>query len=151
MAQLEVLEHTFGALLARLSPASRRTLTREMAKRLRHSQQQRIRAQQNPDGSHYAPRAPQMRNKHGRIKRQMFSKLRTAKYLKASSSADSAIVEFTASVQGIARVHQYGLRDQIRRHGPEVQYPARELLGISDEDAELIEMMVIEVLADLRL
>ncbi|WP_080207495.1 phage virion morphogenesis protein, partial [Salmonella enterica] len=77
------------------------------------------------------------RSKKGRIKRQMFAKLRTTKYLKTAASADSASVQFDGKVQRIARVHHYGLRDRVSRKGPEVRYAERHLLGINDEVAAL--------------
>lgn len=73
------------------------------------------------------------RTKTGRIRRQMFVKLRTAKYLKAVARPGSASVEFEGRVQRIARVHHYGLRDRVTRKGPEAQYSQRRLLGINDE------------------
>lgn len=73
------------------------------------------------------------RSKKGRIKRQMFAKLRTTKYLKTAASADSASVQFDGKVQRIARVHHYGLRDRVSRKGPEVHYAERRLLGVNDE------------------
>lgn len=73
------------------------------------------------------------RTKKGRIKRQMFAKLRTTKYLKTAASADSASVEFAGQVQRIARVHHYGLRDRVSRKGPEVRYEKRRLLGVNNE------------------
>ncbi|MDI8978176.1 phage virion morphogenesis protein, partial [Salmonella enterica subsp. enterica serovar Lubbock] len=42
------------------------------------------------------------RSKKGRIKRQMFTKLRTKKYLKTAASTDSASVQFEGKVQRIA-------------------------------------------------
>ncbi|TMZ30660.1 phage virion morphogenesis protein, partial [Klebsiella pneumoniae] len=73
----------------------------------------------------------------GRIRRQMFAKLRTTKYLKAVASQDSASVEFESRVQRIARVHHYGLRDRVSRKGPEVKYTERRLLGINDESEDI--------------
>ncbi|MGK4158482.1 phage virion morphogenesis protein, partial [Escherichia coli] len=80
-------------------------------------------------GSSYEPRRVTARSKKGRIKRQMFTKLRTTKYLKTAASADSASVQFEGKVQRIARVHHYGLRDRVSRKGPEVRYAERKLLG----------------------
>ncbi|MEB7584304.1 phage virion morphogenesis protein [Serratia rubidaea] len=45
----------------------------------------------------------------------MFTKLRTARYLKAQGSGDAAVVEFVGRVRRMAKVHQYGLRDNPRR------------------------------------
>lgn len=67
------------------------------------------------------------------IKRQMFTKLRIAKYLKATAGSDSASVQFEGKVQRIALVHHYGLRDRVSRKGPEIRYTKRRLLGVNDE------------------
>ncbi|EBS0653481.1 phage virion morphogenesis protein [Salmonella enterica subsp. enterica serovar Yolo] len=133
MAELQKVDDWLSALLANLEPAARSRMMRQLAQELRRTQQQNIRMQRNPDGSGYEPRKVSVRTKKGRIKRQMFSKLRTAKYLKTAASADSACVEFAGQVQRIARVHHYGLRDRVSRKGPEVRYEERHLLGISDE------------------
>lgn len=121
------------ALLAGLEPAARKRMMRKLAQQLRRSQQKNIRMQRSPDGTAYEPRRVTARTKTGRIRRQMFAKLRTAKYLKAVASPDSASVEFEGRVQRIARVHHYGLRDRVSRRGPEVQYSQRRLLGVNDE------------------
>lgn len=126
-----------AALLANLEPAARNRMMRQLAQELRRSQQQNIRLQRNPDGTTFEPRRVTARSKKGRIKRQMFAKLRTTKYLKTAATADSASVQFDGKVQRIARVHHYGLRDRVRRNGPEARYPARRLLGINDVIEEL--------------
>jgi phage virion morphogenesis protein len=132
VAELQEVDAWLDALLAGLEPAARKRMMRELAQQLRRSQQKNIRMQRNPDGTAYEPRRVTARTK-GRIRRQMFAKLRTAKYLKAVASPDSASVEFEGRVQRIARVHHYGLRDRVSRRGPEVQYSQRRLLGINDE------------------
>lgn len=133
MDNLHKLDEWLTALLANLEPATRERMMWQLAQELRRNQQNNIRLQRNPDGSGYEPRKVTARTKKGRIKRQMFSKLRTAKYLKTAASADSASVQFAGQVQRIARVHHYGLRDRISRRGPEVRYAERRLLGVSDE------------------
>lgn len=112
-------------------------MMRQLAQELRRTQQQNIRMQRNPDGSSYEPRRVTARSKKGRIKRQMFAKLRTTKYLRTAASSDSVSVQFEGKVQRIARVHHYGLRDRVSRKGPEVRYAERRLLGVNDE-AEMI-------------
>ncbi|MCM7986963.1 phage virion morphogenesis protein, partial [Enterobacter hormaechei] len=72
-----------------------------------------------------------LRAKKGRIKRAMFQKLRTNRYMKASGRENGAVVEFTGKVQRIARVHQYGLKDRPNAHAQDVQYAERQLLGFS--------------------
>jgi len=131
--ELQRVDDWLTALLANLEPAARSRMMRELAQQLRRTQQQNIRLQRNPDGNGYEPRRVTARSKKGRIKRQMFAKLRTTKYLKTSASADSASVQFDGKVQRIARVHHYGLRDRVSRRGPEVRYAERRLLGVNDE------------------
>ncbi|EKS6929047.1 MULTISPECIES: phage virion morphogenesis protein [Enterobacter] len=133
MDNLHKVDEWLAALLANLEPAARQRMMRELAQELRRNQQNNIRLQRNPDGSGYEPRKVTARTKKGRIKRQMFSKLRTAKYLKTTASADSASVQFAGKVQRIARVHHYGLRDQISSKGPTIRYSRRLLLGVNDE------------------
>ncbi|WP_407223673.1 phage virion morphogenesis protein [Enterobacter roggenkampii] len=131
MDELQKVDAWLTALLANLEPAARKRMMRELAQQLRRNQQNNIRLQRNPDGTGYEPRRVTARTKKGRIKRQMFAKLRTTKYLKTSASADSASVQFAGQVQRIARVHHYGLRDRVSRKGPEVRYVERRLLGIN--------------------
>ena len=133
MDDLQRVDDWLAALLANLEPAARNRMMRQLAQELRRSQQQNIRLQRNPDGTTFEPRRVTARSKKGRIKRQMFAKLRTTKYLKTAATADSASVQFDGKVQRIARVHHYGLRDRVRRNGPEVRYPSRQLLGVNDE------------------
>lgn len=132
MDNLQKVDAWLAALLANLEPAARKRMMRELAQQLRRTQQNNIRLQRNPDGTGYEPRRVTARTKKGRIKRQMFAKLRTTKYLKTAATADSASVEFAGQVQRIARVHHYGLRDRVSRMGPQVRYPERKLLGYGD-------------------
>ena len=143
MDELHWVDDWLTALLANLEPAARSRMMRQLAQQLRRTQQQNIRLQRNPDGSGYEPRKVKARTKKGRIKRQMFSKLRTAKYLKTAAKADSASVQFEGKVQRIARVHHYGLRDRVKKGGPEVVYTRRELLGYSkDFENQLIDTII---------
>lgn len=138
MAELQEVDAWLDALQAGLEPAARKRMMRELAQQLRRSQQKNIRMQRNPDGTAYEPRRVTARTKQGRIRRQMFAKLRTTKYLKAVASQDSASVEFESRVQRIARVHHYGLRDRVSRKGPEVKYAERRLLGLNNVTENII-------------
>lgn len=143
MDELHWVDDWLTALLANLEPAARSRMMRQLAQQLRRTQQRNIRLQRNPNGSGYEPRKVTVRTKKGRIKRQMFSKLRTAKYLKTAAKADSASVQFEGKVQRIARVHHYGLRDRVKKGGPEVVYTRRELLGYSkDFENQLIDTII---------
>lgn len=148
MSDFTPFEQRLEALIASLSPAGRRRLTVDIAKAMRQRQQQRIKSQTAPDGSGYTPRKQQpIKDKKGRIKREMFAKLRTSRYMKASGDGSAAAVEFTGKVQRIARVHQSGLKDRPGRDSPAVQYPERQLLGFSDDDQLLVEGIIIRYLA----
>ncbi|ENM2868147.1 phage virion morphogenesis protein [Citrobacter koseri] len=146
MDELQKMDAWLTALLANLEPAARKRMMRELAQQLRRTQQNNIRLQRNPDGTGYEPRRVTARTKKGRIKRQMFTKLRTTKYLKTAATADYASVEFAGQVQRIARVHHYGLRDRVSRRGPEVRYSERKLLGINSKVEHLIEVLVLSSL-----
>lgn len=144
MSELTPFDDQMAGLIGALSPASRRRLAAEIAKQLRAAQQQRIRQQKAPDGSPYETRKRQpLRAKKGRIKRAMFQKLRTSRYMKVSGRNDAAVVEFTGKVQRIAQIHQYGLKDRPNPHAQDVQYPERQLLGFSQTNKQLIEELVI--------
>lgn len=146
MDDLQRVDDWLAALLANLEPAARNRMMRQLAQELRRSQQQNIRLQRNPDGTAFEPRRVTARSKKGRIKRQMFAKLRTTKYLKAAATADSASVQFDGKVQRIARVHHYGLRDRVSRMGPQVRYAKRRLLGIYDNELEIVKEKIITFL-----
>lgn len=123
-------------------------MTADIAKKLRQRQQQRIKSQKAPDGSSFTPRKRQPVRKKGRIKREMFAKLRTNRYMKASGGDSAAVVEFTGKVQRIARVHQLGLKDKPSPKSTAVEYPQRQLLGFTDDDRQLVESVIIDYLAD---
>ena len=145
MSEFKPFDDRLNGLIAALSPASRRKLAGEIAKELRKSQQQRIKQQKEPDGSLYQARKRQpLRAKNGRIKRAMFQKLRTSRYMKATGRENSAVVEFTGKVQRIAQVHQYGLKDRPNVHSKDVQYAERQLLGITGLDQKLIEKITLK-------
>jgi phage virion morphogenesis protein len=149
MSELKPFDDKLAALIAAMSPAGRRKLAAEIAKELRKSQQQRIKLQKAPNGTPYQARKRQpLRGKSGRIKRAMFQKLRSSRYMKASGNNDAAVVEFTGKVQRIARVHQLGLKDRPNPHSRDVQYSERQLLGYSQADKQLVGELVIKHLSN---
>ena len=146
MSEFKPFDDRLNGLIAALSPAARRKLAGEIAKELRKSQQQRIKLQKAPDGSPYQARKRQpLRAKTGRIKRAMFQKLRTSRYMKATGRENSAVVEFTGKVQRIAQIHHYGLKDRPNRYVSDLKYPERKLLGVNPSDKELIEEIIYKV------
>jgi phage virion morphogenesis protein len=144
MNEFRPFEDKLAGLIANLSPAARRKMTAEIAKKLRASQQQRIKRQQAPDGTPYAARKRQpVKGKKGRVKREMFTKLRTNRYMKAKGSSEAAVVEFTGRVHRIAIVHQKGQSDKPNKFSKEVKYAQRELLGLTNNEVKIIEKLII--------
>ncbi len=140
---LNRLTHWADGLLASMEPAARRQLAGEMARTLRASQAQRIRANRQPDGSPMAPRKPQPKLKQGRgrLRSKMFFKISSPTWLKARASEQQAVVEFVGTANRLATIHQYGLKDRIK--GREIRYPARELLGITHQEVEKLEELLL--------
>lgn len=150
MDELTALENWAAPLLARLQPGERRTLARKIGTELRRSQSQRIGKQQAPDGTPYAPRKQQLRQKAGRVKRaKMFAKLRQAKFFKVSASPNAVSVGFVGRVSRIARVHQEGLTERVRLNGPRSLYEKRVLLGFTVQERTLINSLLTQHLATL--
>lgn len=138
---LEALDTWAAVLLDRLEPGERGKLARSIGQELRRSQQKRVMAQENPDGSKFAPRKRRnLRGKQGRIRRKlaMFKKLRTASYLKVRGDSNTVTVGFIGRIARIARVHQYGLKDRAERDAPDVKYDQRELVGFTQMDLDQI-------------
>lgn len=147
MAELQEVDAWLDALLAQLEPSARKRMLREVVRDVRRIQQANITAQRAPDGTAWEPRRVTARTKPGRVRRKMFAKMKTAKYLKSQADADSAQVSFIPAVQKIARVHHYGLRDRVNRRELTVKYAERPLLGISQENIEFIHNALIEWLS----
>ncbi|EHU2954068.1 phage virion morphogenesis protein [Acinetobacter baumannii] len=146
MAELEFLSEHLNALLTTLSDAERRKFAMMIARKVRASQSQRITRQQNPDGSSYIPRK-NLRNKKGQIKRKMFMKLKTAKFMKIEKIPDGVTIGFDQRVSRLARIHQDGLVDTLKYNGRtfKVRYAQRILLGFSDAEVEIIENDVLKL------
>lgn len=143
MNSLEDLTAWAGALLHKLDGGERRTLLRAVAYELRRRQTVRIAEQRNPDGTSYEPRKPRLRHGTGRVRRAMFMRLRTSRFMKAQADPNSAVVSFIGSAERIAAVHQFGLRDRVNNGGLEVRYAKRELLGFAENDVDRLADMVL--------
>lgn len=147
MADLEALETWLSPLLQKLDGRGQAQLARKAAQQIRRSQQKRIRAQNNPDGSPYTPRKPRdLRGKKGRIKRRMFEKISLVRYLKAKGTPQEAVTGFAGRVARIARVHQFGLKDRAEPNAPAVRYSRRELLGLDKDVIDDLEQLILELL-----
>ncbi len=133
-------------LLRKMEPSQRRDLMKTISRDLRKANQERMKAQENPDGQKWEPRKRRnLRGKRGQIrKKAMFTKLRTAKYLKIRTSPDAAGLAFAGPVGRIAAIHHYGLRAKVDKDGPIYDYPARRLIGFGRDDLDRIADRVLE-------
>ena len=103
MCELQLVNDRLEALISSLSAPARKEMARSIGRTLRASQQQNIKPQQAPDGTPFKLRKTQpVRSKKGRIKREMFAKLRTPKYMKTQASPNEAVIEFAGNVQRMA-------------------------------------------------
>ncbi|RBP72394.1 phage virion morphogenesis protein [Shewanella putrefaciens] len=146
---LNRLNELFDGLIQQLSPAARKQLSRDISRRLRASQAQRIKQNTAPDGSAFEARKPQptWAKKLGAIKKKlMFQKIIRQKYLKPVYSASAASVGFTGFISRVATEHQYGLRGRINER-ISAQYPQRELLGFTVDEQNMIEEAIVRHLA----
>ena len=142
------LEGWLQPLLDRLTDAERRKLALDIARELRRENAATIRAQHGPDGEAWAPRKNALRDQQGQIRKgrrsqTMFAKLAGTKHLRAQVEDGDAVVAFAGRTERIARVHHFGLRDSVKPGGPEYDYPARPLLGITTVQANRMCDMVI--------
>lgn len=141
---LESLDNWIAPLIDKLDATQRRALAKEVARDLARSQRDRIKTQENPDGTPFEPRK-NLEDRSGRIRRKaMFTKIRTAKYLKAKGTADAATASFVGRVSYVARVHQEGLRARVEPGGPRYDYPERRLLGYTAADRDRIQNSLID-------
>lgn len=146
--ELTPLLTTLQGIISQVSPAGRRDMAKAIARNLRASQAERIKANLTPDGHAYEPRKPQkLRNRKGNIKRKMFQKLIRTQWLKAKASADEATVQFVGNATRIARISQFGLRDRVNKQGVEAQYPQRELLGLTEKEKDQIEDLILGLMS----
>lgn len=145
--ELEHIHKYANGLLTKIKPEERKKLARELAIMLRKSNRQRITAQKNPDGAAFEQKKRKITKKTNRIKNKMFTKLKTAKYLKQKTTPNEATVYFVQSVAKMARIHHYGLRGRILK-GKNIStvYPKRAILGLSNSDNKQIEAIVLNYL-----
>lgn len=144
MTELNPLIDRLNGIIQSAEPAARKALIKQIAMNVRRTQADRIKENRNPDGSQYEGRkVSRLAQKKGDIRKKMFRKMIRAKWLKAKSTATDASIEFIGRAGQIARVSQYGLRDRVNKRGLEVKYPQRELLGLTSQEVEMIEDIVL--------
>ena len=149
MSDFEEVQKRFEGLITALAPSARLKLMRQISVDLAKNQRKRITAQQNPDGTAFAPRKISLRRrkKQNRIKtKKMFSKIKSARFLKRTVTDNGLTIGYSGKISEIASAHQYG---KTERHGRKIYHmPQREILGITNEDKELVERLIMQKLDD---
>ena len=79
------------------------------------------------------------------IRRKLFERI--GNKLKATGTPGVAEVFFGGGSDRLARIHHFGLRDKVKPGGPEYDYPARPLLGITDAQMERVRDMLLQHLS----
>lgn len=147
MAELSYLPEHLGRIIDGLSDGQTLKLKKTLAQKLRKNQKKRITAQQNVDGSSYAPKKPQRKRKGQRVRKKMMNTIKNAKHMKIEHSKEGFAVGYVGRMAQVADVHQYGLTARLNaKTGVSAAYPVRELLGISDDDRQMIDEAVLEYL-----
>lgn len=137
------INQVLAPLIDKLTPTRRKIILRKIMTHLRGSNQQRIKAQENPDTTPYAPRKLNTAVKGLRQKRgPMFSKLRLNKHMGLRVSANEAVLGFTGRTGLIARQHQEGITDNTG--GKAIPTTKRQLLGITADDEQAILSIVFD-------
>lgn len=138
---VEKLGEWLTPLLNKLSSTERRKLMQTVGREMRRRNQRRIRRQVDPDGQPFAPR---LRGKRSRIRRAaMFTKLASAKYLRLTTTPNSAAIGWAGRVARIAEIHHAGLRDRVSKNGPMHTYAQRRLLGFSTDDHTALTDLIV--------
>ncbi|MBF0169315.1 MAG: phage virion morphogenesis protein [Alphaproteobacteria bacterium] len=140
---LAPLEGWLTATLAELSPPKRTQILRRLGRELRKRNQQRIGRQVGPDGKPWAPRK---RDLSGKVRRTaaMMQKLRDDRRMMLTAGPGGVEIGWSGITGRIASVHHTGDVDEVWRGGANVKYPARELLGLSDDDLDFVKRFILD-------
>lgn len=138
----------FAEMLADLSPARKKAVSRKIGLQLRRSNVARIAANIEPDGSAMEKRKPRRERVRDRAKAKMFRKLRYARNFKVKPSADGVELAPIGKVAKIAGIHHFGLDGYVGTtpdgRSIRARYAERKLLGFGNGD---IDEMTDELLA----
>lgn len=73
---------------------------------------------------------------------RMLQRMATARTLRMRTTSEGVELSFADFAERIAAVHHFGQRDHVRPGGPEVDYPARPLLGIGPKERQAVLQLV---------
>lgn len=145
---LEEISQWADAFLDHLSPVAQRKLAAEIGRELRRQQQRQIVAQRNPDGTPFEARKKNLKKKKGALRRKMFTRLRQARFMQVAATSAGVSVGYLRAgrIANIARTHHFGLREKTPT-GASIQYPERQLIGLTPASLEAIKSRVLGAMA----
>jgi len=146
---LEKISKYADGVISALDNKSRRALAYKIAITMRRQNAMRINTQIEPSGKKFTPRTIYARKKQQR--RKMFSKIKQRQYLKTKASSNYAQIHFAFSVAQIAKTHHLGLSEKAKTIKKTIYYPKRELLGITAQDLNQIDMIIIQHLTNIKI
>lgn len=126
MADL-ALDNEIVMLLNQMTPAALRGLMVKVARYLRQRNEQRIRSQQNADGSAYIPR------KKGGNKPMLVG---YARRIRERVESDKAVVGVFGRMGNFGNVHDKGLTER------RIKYPSRNILTLPEPDKLVVLDMI---------
>lgn len=148
----EPLSAALADLMSAIEPASRKKLGGAIAGDIRNANARRIRANKTPEGAAMEPRKSRAGDDPGRRRsakaKRMFQRAAGGGNLRRESTPDEASVFFGSAAARIMAVHHFGLRDRVTREpgAPEVSYPERPLLGLTDaERAQILDRVAAQL------
>jgi phage virion morphogenesis protein len=132
----EQAKRSLEMLYRTLDEGGRRKIMREIVTVMRREQSQRIAKQTAPDGSRYPARS--IRDQKNQTRGPMFRKIRLVRNMDTRYDSNEGSVGIARRLSGIANVHQTGGKAIPRKGMSPVQYPIRELIGISKETENIV-------------
>ena len=121
------LDSEIVILLNQMTPAALRGLMVNVARYLRQRNEQRIRSQQNADGSAYTPR------KKGGNKPMLVG---YARRIRERVESDKAVVGVFGRMGTFGSVHDKGLTER------RIKYPSRNILALPESDKGVVLDMI---------
>lgn len=88
-----------------------------------------------------------LRRRGGLRRRAMFRRLASSRFMKTGTDDQGFWVGFSGKISAIANVHQRGLRDRPSLRAKPVDYPRRELLGVTMADRERLLDLLYDYMA----
>ena len=138
------METQIQNLLSALHPVRRAATLKKIGRLIKKRNSQRIAQNIAPEGEKWEARKAQ--KKRGKMvvrKKKMLKSFRLARHLKIKHGGSGITVGFYGKMEEYGALHQFG-GTAIVKGGMTAEYPARPLLGLSDDDLADIYDLVLD-------